>query len=46
MAILMRRTLVVTTAPILRSARRMEPQDTLAKRVCFSPMRRKAQTRT
>src|SRR5678815_404414 len=45
MAILMRRTLVVMTAPILRRARRMEPQDALAKRVCWRPMRRKAQSR-
>lgn len=37
--ILMWRTLVVTTARILRSAGRMEPQGAWAKRVCCSPMR-------
>ena len=46
MATLTRRTLVVTTAPIFSSAKRMEPQEALAKRVCLRPMRRNAQSRT
>src|ERR1700730_812295 len=43
-AILMRRTLMRTSAPILRNLRRMVPQVALANRVCCSPIRRKAQS--
>jgi SCO1/SenC len=42
MAILIRRTLVRTDAPILRSLRRIVPQVALANCVCLRPMRRSA----
>src|SRR5712671_4859364 len=45
-AILMRRTLMRTSAPILRNLRRMVPQVALANFVCCSPIRRKAQSST
>ena len=45
-AIFMRRTLIRTSAPIFNSLRRMVPQLALAKDVCWSPIRRTAQSRT
>src|SRR5216684_3156324 len=45
-AILMRRTLMRASAPILRNLRRMVPQVALANFVCCSPIRRKAQSST
>ena len=46
MAILMRRTLMRTIAPILSSLRRMVPQVALAKSVSCRPIRRNAQIST
>src|SRR5271157_5225453 len=46
MAILMRRTLMRTSAPILRSLSRMVPQVACAKSVSWRPMRRRAHIRT
>src|SRR5450432_116459 len=45
-AILMRRTLTRTIAPILSSLRRIVPQVALAKSVSCSPIRRNAQSST
>ena len=46
MAILMRRTLMRTSAPIFRNLRRMVPQVALAKLVLAKPIRRKAHSST
>lgn len=46
MAILTHRRRMVTSAPILRSVRRIEPQVASANWVCLSPIRRSAETRT
>src|SRR6266702_504825 len=45
-AILMRRTLMRTSAPILSSLRRMVPQVAWANSVSWSPIRRRAHSRT
>ena len=46
MAILMRRTLVFTSAPIFRSRRPIVPQVAVASSVCGRPMRRSAHIST
>ena len=46
MAILMRRTLMRTSAPIFKNLRRMVPQVALAKAVLRRPIRRRAQSST